>query len=687
MSRRLDEPADNPLLVDTPMPAFDAIRAEHVQPAVDHVLRQERNTLQRLRRTAAPDADWLAALEGVHEAVHRVWGPIVHLNAVKSEPPLRAAFNECLPLVTEFMTELAQDRRLYERFQALDGQFGQERPTEAQIVRLGLRDFRLAGVALEDANRARYKALVQELTGLQARFEQNVMDASDAFVHHEKDAERLAGLPEIVLNRAAAAAAEKSLDGWALALDPPTYQAVMTHARSAALRKAFYEAWNTRASDQGPHAGRWDNGPLIEKILALRHEGARLLGFASFAEQSLATKMANSPEQVIGFLRDLGHRTRAMATAELSRLEELAGRELDPWDVAYFSEKLRERDLDISEEELRPYFPLETVLKGLFDLAEHLFGIRFVADSAISAWHEDVTYYRLTHLDGRLLGGLYTDLFARPNKRGGAWMDACVNRARIGRRQQSPVAHLVCNFTPPARGTPSLLTHTEVVTLFHEFGHSLHHLLTEVAYPSVAGINGVAWDAVELPSQFFENYAWLPEVLESLSSHYRTGAALAADKIDKLRRTRVFLAGLAMVRQLEFALFDFLLHHRSEAPSYDALIGILRDVREEVAVVFPPENHRFANGFSHVFGGGYAAGYYSYKWAELLAADAFSAFVETSPFDAATAARFRRSILAVGGSRDAIDAFREFRGRDPAIEPLLRQSGITAGEPCEPLVG
>jgi oligopeptidase A len=482
----------------------------------------------------------------------------------------------------------------------------------------------------------------------------------------------------VLIERAKALAAERNVEGYVLTLDPPTYQAVLAHAESAALREKYYEAWVTRASDQGPFAGRWNNGPLIEEILALRHEAAQLVGFASFAELSLATKMAESPQQVIEFLHELARRSRPVAIEEIETLTRYAGRPLEPWDVGFYAERLKQERLKLAEEELRPYFPLPQVLDGLFGVVGRLFDLAVEEASPPSVWHPTVRYYELKRRSGAVVGSFFTDLFARPSKRGGAWMDACVSRAKLNGHRQNPVAYLVCNFNPPIGDTPSLLTHNEVITLFHELGHGLHHLLTEVDYPSLSGLNGVAWDAVELPSQFMENFTWRPEVLGTLARHYRTGEALPADKIATLNRSRTFLSGIAMARQLEYALFDFRLHHEYSPASGARVHELIAEVRREVAVVPVPGYNRFPNTFGHVFGGGYAAGYYSYKWAEVLSADAFAAFEESGVFDRGIAERFRRAILSVGGSRNALDAFVDFRGRPPQLDALLRQSGITA---------
>jgi oligopeptidase A len=667
----------NPLLAPGRLPEFEALRPEHVEPAVNEVLAAQRAALERAEHVAEPTLDWLRELEQIGSAIHRVWGPVSHLNSVLSSPALRDAFNRCLPLVTEFYTDLGQNEALYRRYGSLEPRAADGRhPVEAQLIAHALRDFRLSGVTLTGGPRERFREIMQQLAALQARFEQNLMDATDAFQHHEPDRGALAGLPDAVLARARALAGERGLDGWLLRLDAPTYQSVLAHAESPALRATFYEAWVTRASDQGPNAGRADNGPLIEEILALRHESARLLGFASYAELSLATKMADSPERVIAFLTDLARRSKPVAEQELATLTAYAGRPLDPWDVAFYSERLRQERLRLAEEELRPYFPLPRVLEGLFSVVNRLFDLTISPARPPSVWHSSVRYYEIRRRDGTLVGSFYTDLYARPNKRGGAWVDSCIARANLAGRIETPVSYLVCNFNSPVGDVPSLLTHNEAVTLFHEFGHTLHHLLTEVDYPSLAGINGVAWDAVELPSQFLENFVWRPEVLASLARHYQTGEPLPADKLDTMQRSRTFLAGLGMVRQLEFALYDFRLHHEYSPECGARLYDILADVRREVSVVPVPAFNRFPSTFAHVFGGGYAAGYYSYKWAEVLAADAFGAFEESGLFDRGTAERFRRAILAVGGSRNALDAFVEFRGRPPELDALLRQSGI-----------
>jgi oligopeptidase A len=676
--------SDNPLLSRDALPPFDAIRAEHVRPALEQTLGSLREQLAQAEQAQTADFSWALELERIQEQLERVWSPVSHLNGVTSNPDLRAAYNEGLPLITEFGSELGQNEALYRHYRAVAATVPDRKSAEGMLIHNALRDFKLAGVALPADQKQRFREIMQALAARQASFEQNLMDATDAFSHHETDRANLAGLPESVLERAGKAARDKGMDGWLLALDPPTFQSVVTHADSERLREIFYSAWITRASDQGPHAGDWDNGPLMEEILALRHEAAQLLGFLNYAELSLATKMAASPDEVISFLRDLAHRSRSAAGDELAMLEQHAQRPLKPWDVPYYAERLRQDRFALAEEELRPYFPLPRVLEGLFEVSSRLFGLQIRRAEFAHVWHPDVTYYEISDREGSAVGSFFVDLFARPNKRGGAWMDVCANRIGLKGHHQLPIAHLVCNFAPPVGDRPSLLTHSDTVTLFHEFGHTLHHLLTEVDYPSLAGINGVPWDAVELPSQFLENYAWLPDVLKRICRHYETGAPLPEDKIATLTASRSFLAGLAMARQLEFALFDFRLHHEFDPAAGARVYDILNEVRQEVAVIRQPEYNRFANTFAHIFGGGYAAGYYSYKWAEVLAADAFSAFEEQGIFDARTAQQFRKSILAVGGSRDAMDAFIGFRGRPPRPDALLRHAGLTDGDRAVP---
>ena len=671
---------NNPLLADAPLPAFSAIEARHAEPAIRQLLEENRRRLEGLLASGAAGWEGLVApLERMHHRLARAWSPIGHLNGVMNGDDLRAAYNACLPLLTSYHTELAQDERLCAAYQqVLDREGAALAPPQRKLVENALRDFRLAGVSLPVERKQRFREVMERLATVQARFDENVLDATNAWSRHVSDESELEGLPSIARERARRSAEATGQPGWLLALDAPTYQAVMTHAASPALRREFYEAWVARASDRGPHAGRWDNGPLMEEILALRHEAAGLVGFANFAEFSLATKMARDPQEVLGFLARLARVSRPAAEREFGELETFAGHSLEAWDVAYWSERLKRERLQVSEEALRPYFPLPRVLAGLFAVVTRLFGVRVVARAGVEVYHPDVRYFEILDRDGTPRGGFFLDPYARPKKRGGAWMDECVGRIRIADAGARPVAYLVCNFTPPVGGQPSLLTHHDVLTLFHEFGHGLHHMLTRVDYPSVAGINGVPWDAVELPSQFMENFAWRDEVLPLISAHVESGEPLPRDALARLQNSRTFHAGLQTVRQLEFALFDFRLHADYAPASGGRIAETLAQVRAEVAVVRPPEFNRFPHSFQHVFSGGYAAGYYSYKWAEVLSADAFSAFEECGVFHAPTARRFLHAILERGGSRDAMEAFVEFRGRKPEIGPLLRQMGLAA---------
>ncbi len=671
---------DNPLLDRGPPPPFGDIRPEHIEPALRTVLEENRARIGELAGLADPTfASVVEPLEDMQHRLTRVWSPAGHLNAVMNTPSLRQAYNACLPLLSAYQTDLAQSEPLYRAYQRIAEREGPRlTPTQRRVLEHALRDFRLAGVGLDAARKARFKAAMLELTRLQAKFEENVLDSTNGWSHPVAERSELEGLNEVIVEQARRRARDRGAAGYLLGLDQPTYVAVLTDARSPALRRAFYEAWNTRASDQGPDAGRWDNSGVMQSILSLRHEVARLLGFASFADYALATRMARTVEEVVQFLRRLGAAARPFAERELAELEAFAGRKLEAWDVGFYSERLQRARFAVSQEELRQYFPLPRVLAGLFEVAERLFEVRIAERAGVPVWHADVRFFQIEDAAGRPVGSFYLDPYARPSKRSGAWQDECVGRKRLASGETLPVAYLVCNFLPPAQGRPALLTHDDVLTLFHEFGHGLHHLLTRVPYPSLAGTNGVAWDAIELPSQFLENYAWHPDVLQRISQHVDTGLSLPADRQAQLIATRSFHAGLHMMRQLELALFDFRLHAEYD-PERGGRVGeILASVRREMAVVPVPAWNRFAHSFGHVFAGGYAAGYYSYKWAEVLAADAFSAFEEHGVFDHPTAVRFLDSILSQGGSRDALDAFVEFRGRKPDVRPLLKQHGIAA---------
>jgi oligopeptidase A len=669
----------NPLLDTSSLPRFDEILPEHVMPAIQKVIADNRAQLDELLGSGAkPGIDALVApIEHMDHELGRVWSPVSHLQSVLGSTDWRDAYKQALPLLTEYGTELSQNVELQRAYAEVGESLPESASAESRsAVEHALRDFHLAGVDLEKSAKDRFKAIMQELAEIQATFEHNVVDASDAWSLHITDPDNLLGLPDMTLARAADDAQEKSLDGWLLSLDYPTYDAVMKHADSGDLREAMYRGWVTRGSDLGKDP-KWDNSENIIRILALRHEAANLVGFANYAEYSLATKMADTSKQVIGFLRDLSAQAQAAAVQELAELTEFAGTHIDAWDITYWLEKFKQDKYSVSNEELRAYFPAATVQDGLFELATQLYGVELKQGDSVTAWHEDVSYYNVSQ-DGEVLGGFYTDLFTRNGKRAGAWIDECVTRQQLNGFSAKPVGYLVCNFQPLDDQGVSLLTHDEVVTLFHEFGHMLHHLLTRVDFPSVSGINGVPWDAVELPSQFMENFAWNYDVLTSCSSHFQFNKPLPRELFDKLNNSRHAGAALAMQRQLELALFDFRIHAEYNPDSPVPVLETLDEVRDEVALIKHPDINRLPHAFSHIFAGGYAAGYYSYKWAEVLAADAFGAFEEAGIFDAATAQRFRKEILEVGGSRDIMQAYIAFRGREPTIDALLRQTGIEA---------
>ena len=676
---------DNPLLADAPLPPFPRIRPEDIEPGIQALLADARARIDEIAARDPPTFDTVVVpLEDLQHRVARRWSPVSHLNAVLNSEALRGAYNICLPLLSGYQTDLAQNEPLYRAYRAIEEREGRTLDAvRRRVIEHALQEFRLAGVGLPSEAKQRFKSVMLEITQLQARFEENVLDATNAWSHHVTDRSQLGGLNEVLVDQARRRAHEQRLEGWILTLDQPTYIAVVTDAQSGDLRRTFYEAWTTRASDQGPQAGRWDNAPVMEQILRKRHEAARILGFDNFAEYALSRRMARSVEEVVRFLEELAHAARPAAGREFEELRAFAGRELSAWDVPFYAERLQQRRHAVSQEELRPYFPLPRVLSGLFEVAERLFGVRVRERAGAPVWHPDVRYFEIESDAGRPVGSFYLDAYARANKRSGAWMDECVGRKHLGSGDALPVAYLVLNVLPPGEDRPALLTHDDVLTLFHEFGHGLHHLLTRVDYPSLAGINGVAWDAVELPSQFMENYAWHPQVLDRISGHFKTGAPLPADTRERLRATRSFHAGLQMVRQLEFALFDFRLHAEYDPVRGGRILEVLQEVRGQVAVVPTPQWNRFPMSFGHVFAGGYAAGYYSYKWAEVLAADAFSAFEEHGVFDHATAQRYLDAILSRGGSRDALEAFVDFRGRPPRIQALLAQHGIAApGDPA-----
>ena len=597
---------------------------------------------------------------------------------------MRKVYGPAEEKLTEHAIELGQNRDLYAAVQALADatDFSSLPRPERALVEHALRDFRLSGVALEEPARSRFREIGVELSKLSTEFSNAVLDASEAWHEHITDERDLAGIPESGRAVLRQYAEDQDLDGYLVTLKQPSVQAVLSYADNRGLRERVYWAYQTRASDQGPNAGKFDNSARIEKIMALRHEAAQLLGFANAAEESLATKMAGSPTEVLEFLHDLAVRARPVAQRELAALREFASSKLkldnlESWDVGYASEKLRQQQYALDEEQLKPYFPLPAVIAGLFGLTEKLYGITLAQREDVDVWHPEVRYYDVRDADGRVFASAYVDLYARNGKRGGAWMDVCRARFDDGANSQLPVAFLTCNFAPPTEGKPALLTHDDVLTLFHEFGHGLHHLLTEIALPSIGGIDGVEWDAVELPSQFMENFGWNRAALDLFARHYETGERLPDELFERMLAARHFHAGLFLVRQLEFALFDFLLHLEYDPEQGARPLVVLEQVRKQVAVMHPPAWQRFPHGFSHIFAGGYAAGYYSYLWAELLSADAFGEFEEHGVIDRATGDRFRGEFLAVGASRPALESFVAFRGRKPEPEALLRSHGLS----------
>jgi oligopeptidase A len=673
----------NPLLQDHLLPPFSEITPEHVEPAVDQLLADSRAVIEQvLAGNDSPDWNNLVVpLEQSQDRLAKAWSPVSHLNSVVNSDELRDAYNACLPKLSQFWTEMGQHQGLFEAYEKLANSDAYQGLDEAQrkVIDNALRDFRLSGIALDDADKQRYGELQQKLSELTTKFSENVMDATDGWSKLIADEAELEGLPASALAAAKQLAEAKGEAGWLITLDFPSYFAVITYADNRQLRREVYEAFATRASDQGPGEGKWDNSAVMTEILTLRAELAKLLGFGNYAEYSLATKMADTTDQVVGFLTDLGEKSRPQAQKEYQELqafalEEFSEPDLQSWDISYYSEKLKQVRYAISQEELRPYFPMTKVLEGMFQVTGKLFGIEIEEVAEFDRWHADARLFNVSR-QGELIARFFLDPFARAKKRGGAWMDDCRVRRMDNGVLQLPVAYLVCNFNPPVGDDPALLTHNEVTTLFHEFGHGLHHMLTRITYADVSGINGVAWDAVELPSQFLENWCYEPEALELISGHYQTGEALPAEMLEKMLAAKNFQSGLMMVRQLEFSLFDFELHREYQAGVTDVQ-KVLDRIRSRVAVITPPAFNRFQHGFSHIFAGGYAAGYYSYKWAEVLSADAFSRFEEEGVFNTETGSSFRANILEMGGSKEPMELFVAFRGREPSVEPLLRHCGI-----------
>ncbi len=674
----------NPLLDFSGLPRYGSVRPEHIAPAVEELLGENRALIARLTAKASATSwdEFADPLENANERLWRAWGVVAHLHAVDDSAAIRDAYNANLPKITRYRTELAQNLGLYEKFKALRASMGFEELSRARrrIIENDLRDYRLGGAELEPRDKRRFGEIQEELAALEAKFSENLLDATNAFSALIADRGELLGVPEDVLEAAKEAARQDGQEGWKFTLHAPSYGPVMQYAENRDLREKLYRAHVTRASEFGDP--ELDNTSIIVRELLLRKEKARLLGYESFAEFSLVPKMAESPEAALAFLNDLAARALPHARRDYAELEEFARaelgvQELQAWDVAFASEKLRAKRYAFSDQEVKRYFPEPQVLEGMFRLVEGLYGIRILPDAA-EAWHPHVRFFRISDSDEGLIGQFYLDMYSRETKRGGAWMDEAITRQRIPGGLRTPVAHIICNFPAPVGNKPALFTHDEVMTLFHEFGHGLHHLLSRVDDLGVSGIRGVEWDAVELPSQFMENFCWEWGVLSRMTAHVESGEALPRSLFDKMLAAKNFQSGMQTVRQIEFALVDMHLHHDYDPAGAKAPLQLLEEIRAKVAVTVHPEYNRFLNNFSHVFSGAYAAGYYSYKWAEVLSADAYSLFEQNGVLDSSTGARFRDEILAVGGSRPALESFTAFRGREPRIDALLRHNGMIA---------
>ena len=674
----------NAILADEELPPFDKIQASEVVEAVDVTLEENRALLDKLSKLERVSwQNFIAPLEELEDRLKKRWSSVSHLNAVMNSDELREVYNLCLPKLSNYYTELGQNQALFRNFKKISQseQWQHLTQTQKKYIEDCLRDFRLSGVDLEPESKKRYKEINQRLSKLSSQFPENVLDATQAWEKVIQDADELKGLPDTALESAQQAASTKNKSGYLINLEFPSYFPVITYCENRALRKEIYTAFVTRASDQGPNPNTWDNSEIIDEILKLRHEQSLLVGFKNYAEKSLALKMAGSVEEVINFLNQLVEKSLPFAKKEFAELktfaaEQLGLEELEPWDIAFASEKLRQKKYALSQEELRPYFPVDKVISGMFEISKRLYQIEIVQVEDVVVWHKDVKVYRLMESSGEVIALFYLDLYARENKRGGAWMDECRVRRRKANGMQLPVAYLTCNFTPPVAGKPALLTHNEVTTLFHEFGHGLHHMLTQVDVAGVSGINGVPWDAVELPSQFFENWCWQSQALPLISSHYESGESLPDGLLQKLLSAKNFQSGMQMLRQIEFALFDFKVHAEYTPGQPKSVQLSLDEVRRQVSVVPIADFNRFQHSFSHIFAGGYAAGYYSYKWAEVLSADAFSRFEEEGIFNSETGLSFKQNILQAGGAQAPAELFVQFRGREPQVDALLRHNGL-----------
>jgi oligopeptidase A len=684
-SNTTNSSSNNPLLSNPELPQFSKINPEHVQPAIKQLIETNESNTQAML-DGLTDVSWerlVAASDEWDDVLSKAWSPVSHMNSVVNSDELRDAYNACLPLLSEYSTKLGQNQELFKAYKALSesDEYDALDGPQKMVISNALRDFHLSGVDLPEDKKQRYSELKKQLSELTSKFSENVLDATNAWSKLISDESELAGVPESALGLMKQQAEQREQQGYLLTLDIPVYLPVMTYCENQALREEMYTAFATRASEQGPQAGEFDNSQVMYDILKCRKELAQLLGFSNYAERSIATKMAETTDQVVDFLKDLASKSKPVAQQELAELQAFAKENFDvdalnPWDVGFYGEKLKHARYEISQEQLRPYFPFPKVVAGMFELVQRLYGVEVVEIEEFDRWHEQVHFYEIRKA-GEPIARFYLDPYARAKKRGGAWMDECrVRRTKQDGSLQLPVAYLVCNFTPPVGDQPALLTHDEVTTLFHEFGHGLHHMLTQISYSAVSGINGVAWDAVELPSQFMENFCWETEVLDFISGHFETGEPLPKELLDKMLAAKNFQSGMQMVRQLEFSLFDFILHR--DYNDETKILDILNQVREEVAVIIPPEWHRFANSFSHIFAGGYAAGYYSYKWAEVLSSDAYSRFEDEGLFNPEVGNAFLTNILEKGGSQAPMDLFVAFRGRKPTVDALLRHSGITS---------
>ncbi len=697
---------NNPLLDFSGLPRFPEIRPEHVSPAVDELLQYNREIVENLVADLSGPTweNFVLPLDDANEKMSRAWGQVSHLNAVMNSAELREVYNENLPKITAYYAELGQNLALFARYKAIRSskEYDGLSPARKKILEHALRDFRLSGAELPEDKKARFLEIQEEMSALCSRFSDNLLDAVNDYHLLITDKTELIGIPEDDL-QAAAETADKMINelddrpqterevadaaaknGWMFTLKAPSYMPVLQYAENRELREILYVAYSQRASEFGK--AEFDNTPLITQILKLRTEEAMLLGYQNYAELSLTSKMANTADQILKFLRELAQHARPLAEKDLAELRTFAQAELEmdnlqSWDISYVSEKLRQQRYAFSEQDVKQYFPEDAVIAGMFNVVQKIYGLSVRASHA-PVWHEAVRFFDVVDADEKLIGQFYMDLYARNSKRGGAWMDDAITRRRITPSMhvtaaiQTPVAYLNCNFAPPVAGKPALFTHDDVITLFHEFGHGLHHLLTEVEDMGVSGISGVEWDAVELPSQFMENFCWEWEVLSNMTRHVDSGEKLPRELFDKMLAAKNFQIGMQTLRQIEFSIFDMRLHSDFDAYGNNSVLSLIAEVRKEVAVLIPPAYNRFANSFSHIFDGGYAAGYYSYKWAEVLSADAYSLFEEHGVLNAEIGARFRKEVLAVGGSRDAMKSFIAFRGREPSIDALLRHNGL-----------